>query len=198
MIKIFLSLLILVPSALSAQGFGGAPGGFQINIPQAISDSEVILEVAIATAAIQSALDSHTGDVDAHIDHADSLAELNAQIGANIADGPHTAGDFANGGEAGGANRSLGNTDAFSLSFLTSNLARIVLSAAGNITLGLIEVRTSGGLRLYSRTISQLQAIVPEAEGEQFYCSDCSPKKVVISTGTSAGNFAGTDGGDFR
>jgi len=42
-------------------------------------------------------------------------------------------GDFSDGGEAGGADRSLGNTDNYALSFLTNNLARLVLTAGGDV-----------------------------------------------------------------
>lgn len=41
------------------------------------------------------------------------------------------SGDFSNGGEAGGANRSLGNTDNFDLAFLTNNLERLVIHENG-------------------------------------------------------------------
>ena len=54
-----------------------------------------------------------------------------------------------------------------------------------------------GGLGLYPRTKAQLLAITP-TEGEEYYCSDCSPKKVVVSTGTAAGNFADATGGTFK
>lgn len=67
------------------------------------------------------------------------------------------------------------------------------------------SIRISGGtmimngpVRLQSRTIAQLQAVAPGAAGEQYYCSDCSPSKIVVSTGTSAGNFADAIGGEFR
>lgn len=45
-------------------------------------------------------------------------------------------GDFSNGGEAGGANRSLGNTDAFDLTFITNNTPRLSIDRAnGSLTL---------------------------------------------------------------
>lgn len=53
-------------------------------------------------------------------------------------------------------------------------------------------------LGFYSRSISQLQAIVPAAAGRAYYCNNCSPLKLVISTGTSAGNFADAAGGAFK
>lgn len=45
-------------------------------------------------------------------------------------------GDFSNGGEAGGDNRSLGNTDAFDLSFLTSGETRLQISESGTVGIG--------------------------------------------------------------
>ncbi|HEB27652.1 MAG TPA: hypothetical protein ENI05_07720, partial [Porticoccus sp.] len=46
---------------------------------------------------------------------------------------PSGGGDFSDGGEAGGANRTLGNTDAFNLGFKTSNVERMFISAAGHL-----------------------------------------------------------------
>lgn len=60
------------------------------------------------------------------------------------------------------------------------------------------QVRPSGGIAPYSRTIAQLKAITPETLGLEFYCSNCSPAKIVISTGGSAGNFADAAGGQFQ
>lgn len=41
------------------------------------------------------------------------------------------SGDYSDGGEAGGADRSIGNTDNFDLSFLTNNLERLVIHENG-------------------------------------------------------------------
>ncbi len=46
------------------------------------------------------------------------------------------SGDFSNGGEAGGADRSLGNTDNFALGFLTNNATRLHIANDGNIGIG--------------------------------------------------------------
>lgn len=45
-------------------------------------------------------------------------------------------GDFADGGEAGTAPRTLGNTDEYSLGLLTNNISRIHLGSAGNVGIG--------------------------------------------------------------
>jgi hypothetical protein len=46
-------------------------------------------------------------------------------------------GDFSNGGEAGGANRTLGNTDAFDLGFETTDITRMTIKADGKIGIGI-------------------------------------------------------------
>jgi hypothetical protein len=43
------------------------------------------------------------------------------------------SGTFSNGGEAGTANRTLGNTDSYSLSLITNNLSRFTVNADGSI-----------------------------------------------------------------
>lgn len=60
----------------------------------------------------------------------DNVSEL-----ANDA-GYQTASDFSNNGEAAGANRDLGNTDAFSLSFITSGTGRINILSTGEVGIG--------------------------------------------------------------
>jgi hypothetical protein len=47
-----------------------------------------------------------------------------------------TSSDFSNGGELAGANRDLGNTDAFALSFITNGIGRINIEAGGNVGIG--------------------------------------------------------------
>lgn len=56
----------------------------------------------------------------------------------------------------------------------------------------------TGFIQSLSRTSAQLLAIAPSAVGQQYFCSDCSPTKMVVSTGTSAGNFADPAGGAFK
>ena len=45
-------------------------------------------------------------------------------------------GEFADGGEAGGGNRSLGNTDAYDFSFETNDVAHLVIEGAGGVSGG--------------------------------------------------------------
>ena len=51
------------------------------------------------------------------------------------------SGTYSNGGEAGGANRTLGNTDSYSLSLITNNLSRFTVNADGSI---LVTPSTAG------------------------------------------------------
>ena len=52
-------------------------------------------------------------------------------------------------------------------------------------------------IQYYSRSKAQITAITPTAVGQAYFCNDCSPLKLVVSTGTAAGNFASVDGGTF-
>lgn len=61
----------------------------------------------------------------------------------------------------------------------------------------MVGVKSNGALTLTGRTIVQLLLDVP-AVGDTFYCSNCVPKKVVVGTGTSAGNWADMLGGVFK
>lgn len=56
----------------------------------------------------------------------------------------------------------------------------------------------AGGIGSYSRSMAQLLAITPLQVGVQYFCNNCSPAKMVVSTGTSAGNFADIMGGTFQ
>lgn len=53
------------------------------------------------------------------------------------------------------------------------------------------------GLGLKSITLVQAQLTVPVI-GRAFYCSNCVPPKVLIGTGTSAGNWADAVGAVFK
>lgn len=49
-----------------------------------------------------------------------------------------------------------------------------------------------------SRTLAQLQVSSPAALGATFYCSNCSPAKIVVGTGTALGNWSDAVGGTFK
>lgn len=55
-----------------------------------------------------------------------------------------------------------------------------------------------GKMTLFSRNKAALNALTPVAVGEVYFCSDCSPAKIVVSTGTAAANFADAIGGDYK
>ena len=55
----------------------------------------------------------------------------------------NTINDFANGGETGGSNRSLGNTDNYDLSILTNNQPRILIRNDGNVGIGTTDPTVS-------------------------------------------------------
>lgn len=71
----------------------------------------------------------------------------------------------------------------------TSTMAAATFSGA---------VTLSAQALLYSRTVAQLAALAPGAAGGVAYCSNCSPPKVVVGTGTAAGNWADAVGATFK
>lgn len=97
----------------------------------------------------------------------------------------------------------------FVVAFTASQLYAITVNPASNVTAdsaatGLtIPYRdTAAGfavdhINLGSKTIAQLLAITSDI-GDIRFCSDCSPAKVVVATGTAAGNFADVNGGTFK
>lgn len=86
-----------------------------------------------------------------------------------------------------------GMTIGFDLFNSTGNAVVIGMNMGTALT-----ISPTGGVALQRRTIAQLLTITPTYEGEQFYCSNCSPKKTVVSTGTATGNWAAADGGAFQ
>ena len=73
-----------------------------------------------------------------------------------------------------------------------------IIFRVANNQVPLVNVTGSGGLGSYSRTLAQLQAITPFGVGEMYFCNNCTPAKMVVSTGTAAGNFADIMGGTFQ
>lgn len=54
-----------------------------------------------------------------------------------------------------------------------------------------------------NQTIAQLRVLVPPAVGTEYFCSNCTGSvgatgKIVVATGTAAGNFADAAGGAFQ
>lgn len=79
---------------------------------------------------------------------------------------------------------------------------QLVSLGNGNVGIGNVvpseALEVIGGIGHYPRTMAQLLAIAPSQVGVSYFCSDCSPAKLVVSTGTSAGNFADAVGGAFQ
>lgn len=83
---------------------------------------------------------------------------------------------------------STGNT----IGAAAANISRFTVAPTGEVTVN------TGPFRPLAKTAAQLQSMTPGAEGEEYYCSTCSPKKIVVSTGTSVGNWAASNGGTFE
>lgn len=68
--------------------------------------------------------------------------------------------------------------------------------AASTLTLAALVV--NGQIDTLSRTVAQAQVLAPIAAGAVIYCSNCSPAKILVGTGTAAGEWADAVGGDFE
>ena len=70
-----------------------------------------------------------------------------------------SGGDFSDGGEAGGADRKLGNTDNYDLEFLTNNLTRLHIKDTGKIGIGtddpFSQLRVVSGLAEMMRVLKK-------------------------------------------
>jgi len=89
-----------------------------------------------------------------------------------------------------GAGRML-RVDGDSNIYLGYGVGRSTYSPTGGLAL-------SGPLGASSKSVAQLGAITPTAAGEVYYCNNCAPPKLVVSTGTSVANFADIMGGVFQ
>ena len=94
-------------------------------------------------------------------------------------------GDFSNGGEAGTANRTLGNTDAFALALLTNNVERVQVAATGETTFTnnvQFTGTTHGGLILNSLTTTEANAIASPVDGTMIFNSTIQDVQVFHSS----------------
>lgn len=70
-------------------------------------------------------------------------------------------------------------------------------TSAGGTCQAVPVLNAAGTVTLPNKTIAQLLAITP-VKGDPYFCTDCSPAKIVVATGTAAGNFADAVGGAFK
>ncbi len=89
--------------------------------------------------------------------------------------------------------RMLGDTD--NNAFFLDASADCVAIGNNGCTSGLDMFK---GLGLWSQTKASWSTTAPAEAGQIVFCSDCSPAKILLSTGTSAGNWADAVGGDFQ
>lgn len=82
----------------------------------------------------------------------------------------------------------------------SSNTAGTIVlrDTSGNFSAGTITATVTGVFTPTSKTLAQLILITPAAKGETYMCTDCSPAKIVIATGTAVSNFADAVGSTFK
>ncbi len=68
------------------------------------------------------------------------------------------------------------------------------VSAGTTVTAGTNIIATAGFIQTYSRSLAQIMAITPTAVGQVYFCNNCSPVEMAMSTGTSVGMFANFSG----
>lgn len=109
----------------------------------------------------------------------------------DISTGWASGGDFANGGDTAGADRTLGNNDAYALNFETSGMARMSIASSGDISFSNDLLFTQGA----DRNIS----LISPASGSGYSLNIMASNAVgsgagggvSISAGTAAGTGAG-------
>lgn len=90
--------------------------------------------------------------------------------------------------------------------FATGNTSVNANLSAGNlfqVASSSFVVKGTGATLFTSKTLAFLLLYVPATAGETFFCSNCTgvlgaTGKILVSTGTSAGNFADAGGGAFK
>jgi len=95
-----------------------------------IADVIAIVDVSDTTQALSGTTKKITIADLGFLSSGDNITELTNNAGYI------TSSDFSNGGELAGADRDLGNTDAFALSFITNGVGRINIEAGGNVGIG--------------------------------------------------------------
>jgi len=123
-----------------------------------------------------------------------AAAKVSGNISGNAANVTGTV-LVANGG-TGGTDQTTARSG-LGLGSIATQGANAVAITGGTIT-GITSLTSAGVLRLYSRTKAELNALTPGAVGEIYYCSNCSPVNVMVSTGTAQANFGAITGGAFQ
>ena len=108
-------------------GVGTTTPGSQFEI-----DTGGAAEVLTLTDGTNSVSFSLSGDRIFHDTDADGVKDPGEEFVDVVSGG---GGDFSNGGDTGGANRSLGNNDAFDLALETNNLDRVVIESGGTVNI---------------------------------------------------------------
>lgn len=88
---------------------------------------------------------------------------------------------------------------------VTVNPASMVTADSANTALTIVYRDSNGAFSagaidtaVKSETIAELLAETPASVGVERYCNNCSPLKMVVSTGTAAGNWADPAGAAFK
>ena len=95
------------------------------------------------------------------------------------------------------------NTNATVSTFTAAGAATFAASVTAPAITGTTSVSggsviaTSGAVRLVLKTKAELRAITP-VDGDIYKCSDCSPKKIALSTGGAVGMFGDALGAQLQ
>jgi len=104
-------------------------------------------------------------------------------------------GDFSNGGDAGGAARTLGNTDAYDLGFETTNVTRMTIQAAGRVGIG-AGTPTDGTLHVISGTAGTVAA---DGGADELVLEGTECGMTILSNDDQSSSiFFGSPGGSSR
>ncbi len=112
--------------------------------------------ISSITGSITSQIATHAANVDEHFDHADDLTELNTQIGATLADGPHTTQ-----ATAGRSLTKIGDSIAADAELYTDSEAFIIETATTSDDL---RVKASGAITLVQLDCVATGATTPSAQ----------------------------------
>lgn len=134
---------------------------------------------------ISSTTPNYKLDVSGDINYTGTLRQNGSDVNLN--------GDFSNGGEAGEAIRTLGNTDNYGLGFKTNNTTRLHITNAGNVGIGTDSPNSSAALEISSSTkgflpsrmtATEIANINNPVDGLFIYNSDDGKLYIYVSSAT--------------